>query len=114
VRAAQEIFERDGFLDARITDITATARTATGSFDRACLETHYSNAKMMRVVERSRTSARASGTSARREEQTWVEGNRDAIRTRSARSSARAAPIRSSIRSPRRAPCRSWSAARPT
>jgi hypothetical protein len=81
VRAAQEIFERDGFLDARITDITATARTATGSFGRACLETYHRNAKMMRVVERSRTSARASGTSARREEQTWVEGNRDAIRT---------------------------------
>lgn len=32
MRAAQEVFERDGFLDARITDITATARTATGSF----------------------------------------------------------------------------------
>ena len=32
VRAAQKVFERDGFLDARITDITATARTATGSF----------------------------------------------------------------------------------
>jgi AcrR family transcriptional regulator len=32
VRAAQTVFERDGFLDARITDITATARTATGSF----------------------------------------------------------------------------------
>jgi AcrR family transcriptional regulator len=32
VRAAQEVFERDGFLDARIADITATARTATGSF----------------------------------------------------------------------------------
>jgi AcrR family transcriptional regulator len=32
VRAAQEVFERDGFLGARIADITATARTATGSF----------------------------------------------------------------------------------
>ena len=32
MRAAQKVFERDGFLDARITDITATARTATGSF----------------------------------------------------------------------------------
>jgi AcrR family transcriptional regulator len=32
VHAARKIFERDGFLDARITDITATARTATGSF----------------------------------------------------------------------------------
>ena len=32
VRAAQEVFERDGFLDARIADIAATARTATGSF----------------------------------------------------------------------------------
>jgi AcrR family transcriptional regulator len=32
VRAAQEVFERDGFLDARIADITATARTAIGSF----------------------------------------------------------------------------------
>jgi AcrR family transcriptional regulator len=32
VRAAQEVFERDGFLDARIADITATAGTATGSF----------------------------------------------------------------------------------
>jgi AcrR family transcriptional regulator len=32
VRAAQKVFERDGFLDARIADITATARTATGSF----------------------------------------------------------------------------------
>ena len=30
VRAAQEVFERDGFLDARIADITATAGTATG------------------------------------------------------------------------------------
>jgi AcrR family transcriptional regulator len=32
VRAAQAIFERDGFLDARIADITAEAGTATGSF----------------------------------------------------------------------------------
>jgi AcrR family transcriptional regulator len=32
VRAAQAVFERDGFLDARIADITAAARTATGSF----------------------------------------------------------------------------------
>jgi AcrR family transcriptional regulator len=32
VRAAQTIFERDGFLDARIADITAEASTATGSF----------------------------------------------------------------------------------
>jgi AcrR family transcriptional regulator len=32
VQAAQKVFERDGFLDARIADITATARTATGSF----------------------------------------------------------------------------------
>jgi AcrR family transcriptional regulator len=32
VRAAKRIFERDGFLDARITDITAAAGTATGSF----------------------------------------------------------------------------------
>jgi AcrR family transcriptional regulator len=32
VRAAQAIFERDGFLDARIADITAEAATATGSF----------------------------------------------------------------------------------
>jgi AcrR family transcriptional regulator len=32
VRAAQTVFERDGFRDARIADITATARTATGSF----------------------------------------------------------------------------------
>jgi AcrR family transcriptional regulator len=32
VRAAQAVFERDGFLDARIADITATASAATGSF----------------------------------------------------------------------------------
>ena len=32
LHAAQEVFERDGFLDARIADIAATARTATGSF----------------------------------------------------------------------------------
>jgi AcrR family transcriptional regulator len=32
VDAAQKVFERDGFLDARITDITAAAHTATGSF----------------------------------------------------------------------------------
>jgi AcrR family transcriptional regulator len=32
VHAAQKVFERDGFLDARIADIAATARTATGSF----------------------------------------------------------------------------------
>ncbi len=32
MRAARQVFERDGFLDARIADITATARTATGSF----------------------------------------------------------------------------------
>jgi AcrR family transcriptional regulator len=32
VRAAQTVFERDGFLDARIADITATAGAATGSF----------------------------------------------------------------------------------
>jgi AcrR family transcriptional regulator len=32
IRAARRIFERDGFLEARITDITATAGTATGSF----------------------------------------------------------------------------------
>ncbi len=32
VKAAREVFERDGFLDARITDIAATASVATGSF----------------------------------------------------------------------------------
>jgi AcrR family transcriptional regulator len=32
VKAAREVFERDGFLDARITDITATAGVAAGSF----------------------------------------------------------------------------------
>jgi len=32
VRAARIIFERDGFLDARIVDITAEAETASGSF----------------------------------------------------------------------------------
>ena len=32
VQAAREVFERDGFLDARITDITATAGVAAGSF----------------------------------------------------------------------------------
>ena len=32
VQAARSVFERDGFLDARITDITATAGVATGSF----------------------------------------------------------------------------------
>jgi AcrR family transcriptional regulator len=32
VRAAQAIFERNGFLEARIADITAEASTATGSF----------------------------------------------------------------------------------
>ena len=32
IRAARYIFERDGFLEARITDITAAADTATGSF----------------------------------------------------------------------------------
>jgi len=34
IRAARTIFERDGFLDARITDITALAGAATGSFYR--------------------------------------------------------------------------------
>lgn len=32
VRAARKVFERDGFLDARISDITAAAGTALGSF----------------------------------------------------------------------------------
>ena len=32
VKAAREVFERDGFLDARITDIAATAGVAAGSF----------------------------------------------------------------------------------
>jgi AcrR family transcriptional regulator len=32
VRAAREVFERDGFLDARIIDITARAGVAAGSF----------------------------------------------------------------------------------
>jgi AcrR family transcriptional regulator len=32
VKAAREVFERDGFLDARITDISATAGVAAGSF----------------------------------------------------------------------------------
>ena len=32
IRAAREVFERDGFLDARITDITAQAGVAAGSF----------------------------------------------------------------------------------
>lgn len=32
VNAAREVFERDGFLDARITDITSTAGVASGSF----------------------------------------------------------------------------------
>jgi AcrR family transcriptional regulator len=32
VRAARKVFERDGFINARIADITAAAETATGSF----------------------------------------------------------------------------------
>jgi AcrR family transcriptional regulator len=32
VRSARQVFERDGYLDARISDITAAARAATGSF----------------------------------------------------------------------------------
>ncbi len=32
VRAARSVFERDGFIDARITDITAEAGVASGSF----------------------------------------------------------------------------------
>lgn len=32
VRAAREVFERDGFIDARIADITEAAGTALGSF----------------------------------------------------------------------------------
>ena len=32
VRAARQVFERDGYLDARITDIAAEAGVATGSF----------------------------------------------------------------------------------
>jgi AcrR family transcriptional regulator len=32
VRGARKVFERDGYLDARITDIAAAAGTATGSF----------------------------------------------------------------------------------
>jgi len=32
VRAARQVFERDGFLDARITDIAAAAGVAAGSF----------------------------------------------------------------------------------
>jgi AcrR family transcriptional regulator len=32
VKAARHVFERDGFLDARITDITAQAGVAAGSF----------------------------------------------------------------------------------
>src|SRR3954452_10193514 len=32
VRAAREVFERDGFIDARIADIAAAAGVATGSF----------------------------------------------------------------------------------
>src|ERR1051326_9072174 len=32
VRAAREVFERDGFVDARIVDIAAAAGVATGSF----------------------------------------------------------------------------------
>ena len=32
VEAARRVFERDGFLDARITDITAEAGVAAGTF----------------------------------------------------------------------------------
>lgn len=32
VKAARKVFERDGFIDARVADITATARTALGTF----------------------------------------------------------------------------------
>ncbi|HEY7630647.1 MAG TPA: TetR/AcrR family transcriptional regulator [Thermoleophilaceae bacterium] len=32
VRGAREVFERDGYIDARITDITAASGTALGSF----------------------------------------------------------------------------------
>lgn len=32
IQSARQVFERDGFLEARITDITATANVATGSF----------------------------------------------------------------------------------
>lgn len=32
IAAARQVFERDGYLDAKLTDITKTARCATGSF----------------------------------------------------------------------------------
>jgi AcrR family transcriptional regulator len=126
VRAAQEVFERDGFLDARIADITATARTATGSFytyfdgkeeifaavvaalsdaglhppslefladnhadlvaditahHRAYLGTYHRNAKMMRVVEEVTNISDSFRRARTAEAQTWINGNRDAIRT---------------------------------
>jgi AcrR family transcriptional regulator len=125
VRAAQKVFERDGFLDARISDITKTARTATGSFytyfkgkeeifaavvealdevglhppslefladnhadlvaditehHRAYLATYHRNAKMMRVVEEVTNISDAFMHERTARAQTWINGNRDAIR----------------------------------
>ena len=85
-----------------IADITA--------HHRAYLETYHRNAKMMRVVEEVTNVSDSFRRERTARAQTWIEASRDAIGS----SSASGAPIRGSTRSPRPAPCRSCSAARPT
>jgi AcrR family transcriptional regulator len=125
VTAARKVFERHGFLDARIADITAKARTATGSFytyfegkedifeavvdalneeglhppslefladnhadlvaditehHREYLATYHRNAKMMRVVEEVTNISDSFRRKRTAQAQTWISGNRAAIR----------------------------------
>jgi IMP cyclohydrolase len=71
VRAAQTVFERDGFLDARIADVTA--------HHRAYLETYHRNAKMMRVVEEVTNVSDSFRRERTARAQTWIEASREAV-----------------------------------
>ena len=57
VKAAREVFERDGFLDARITDIAATAGVAAGSF-----YTYFKSKEDVFAASHGRASTRRCST----------------------------------------------------
>ena len=65
VRAAQTIFERDGFLEARITDITAEASTATGSFSTYFTSKEEIFLAVVDVAPRRRSPCRRSSRTTR-------------------------------------------------
>lgn len=70
IAAARRVFERDGYLDARLTDITAEAKCATGSF-----YTYFTSKEevLQAVIERAQDDMLHPGMPRLDEEQTSPE-----------------------------------------